>query len=375
MRRFWLAVLLIAAVVAGGLAVQRGRTEAEYRRLLEAGDEALAQGRTYAAIEAFSVALAFRPGSMVAHLRRGQAYQQQESYDAAIRDLTEAARIDPNAPQPLERLGEVYAERGDFARAAEWYSQASKRDERSAALAYRAGYGLYRAGQVAYAVQPLRRAVDQAPDAAQMHHALGLALRDSGDPAGARASLEKAVALAPALIAAREALSDLAGREGHAAEQLRHLEALAAIDPTVSRHLAVAMAAARAGRTDRAVLALGSANDLSPGEPRLHLALGYVWLLDAERKSDRASLRKASEALRHAATGDQSSESLAILGRLAHLQGQRGEALRLLERAVRERPIWPEALKYQMEVLRDMGRTAAADEAAEAYSALTGRGR
>jgi len=372
MRRLGLVLLVVAAALAGGVAVQRTRTEGEYRRLIEEGDTALAQGRTYAAIEAFSGALAFRPGSMLAHLRRGEAYQQQESLDAALRDLAEAARLDPNATQPLERLGEVYAEQGDYAKAAEWFSRAADRDVSSAPLAYRAGYGLYRAGKVEEAVAPFTRAAAQAPDAAQMHHALGLALRDSGDTAAARASLEKAVALAPALIAAREALAELLGREGHTAERLRHLEALAALDPTVSRHLAVAQAAARAGRTDRAVLALGSANDLAPGEPRLHLSLGYVWMLDAERKGDRASLRKASEALRHAAASDQTSESLGILGRLAYLNGSRGEAVRLLDRAVAERPLWPEALKYQADALRAVGRTTQADAAAAAYRLLTG---
>lgn len=370
MRRFGLVLVVAAAAVASGLAIQHGRTEAEYRRLIDSGDEALAQGRSYAAVEAFSAALVYRPTSMIAHLRRGEAYQRQEAYDAAVRDLTAAARLDPNAPQPFERLGEVYAERGDFARAADSYWEAAERDVRSASLAYRAGYGLYRAGQVAHAIQPLKRAVAQAPDAAEMHHALGLALRDSGDSAGARASFEKAVELAPALIAAREALADLLRDDAHAAEQLRQLEALAALDPSVSRYLTVAMAAARAGRTDRAVLALGSANELDPSEPRLHLALGYVWLLDAERKGDRASLRKASEALRHAAAAAQSSEALGILGRLAYLQGARGEALRLLDRATRERPLWPEAFRYQAEALRAAGRTEAADEAMRAYDVL-----
>jgi len=370
MRRFWLAVLLAAVAVAAGVALQRGRTETEYRRLIEAGDAALAEGRTHAAIEAFSGALAFRPDSMLAHLRRGEAYQQQESYEAAVRDLTAASRLDPNATQPLERLGEVYADRGDFARAADWYSQAADRDVRSAALAYRAGYGLYRAGQVAHAVRPLRRAVEQAPDAAQMHHALGLALRDSGDAAGARASLETAVAIAPTLLAAREALADLLLDAGDPAAHLRQLEALATLDPGVSRHLAVALAAARAGQTARAVAALGRANELSPGEPRLHLALGHVWLLDAERKRDRSSLRKASEALEHAEDGPHTSESLALLGRLAYLRGARGEALRWLDRAVRERPLWPEALRYQGELLAALGRTAEAEEATAAYQAV-----
>lgn len=373
MRRIWLAVVVVGIAFAGGLVLQRTRTEAGYRRLIEAGDEALAQGRTYAAIEAFSGALAFKPGSMLAHLRRGEAYQQQESFGAAIQDLSLAVQLDPNATQPLERLGEVYAERGDFIRAADWYSQAADRDVSSAALAYRAGYGRYRAGQIAQAIEPLRRAVAQAPDAGLMHHALGLALRDSGDSRGARAAFEHAIAVAPALLAAREALAELVAREGDAAEHLRHLETLAALDPTASRHIAVALAAARSGRTDRAVMALGNASEIAPNDPGLHMALGQVWLAEAERRRDPSSLRKASEALRHAATGRQTSESLAVLGRLAHLSGARHEAQRLLARAVRERPIWPDALRYHADALRAAGRNPEADDALAAHRALTGR--
>ena len=363
-------MILAAAALAGGLALQRGRTEAQYRRLIETGDAALAEGRTYAAIEAFSGALAFRPGSMVAHLRRGEAYQRQESLDAASRDLMMAAQLDPNATQPLERLGEVSMARDDHARAADWYSQAADRDVTSAALAYRAGYNRYRAGQVELAIPALARAVARAPDDGEMHYALGLAHRDNGDRARARASLERAIALAPAHLAAREALAGLLGDSGDPAEQLRHLEALAGLDPSVPRHIAVAMAAADAGRTDRAVLALGSANDLSASDPRLRLALGRVWLMDAEQKNDRASLRKAAEALAHAATSPATSESLALMGRLAHLSGARGDANRLLERAVEQRPVWPEAFRYQADALRAAGRKEEADAAMLRYAAL-----
>ena len=372
MRRFGLALAVAAAALAVGLMIQRGRTEGEYRRLIEAGHAALAEGRTYAAIEAFSGALAFRPGSMVAHLRRGEAYQRQDSLDAAARDLTMAAQLDPNATQPLERLGEVSMARADYARAADWYAQAAERDVTSAALAYRAGYNRYRAGQIDLALPPLRNAVARAPDEGEMHYVLGLALRDSGDAGRARESLERAIVLAPALVAAREALAHLlAGVDP--AEHLRQLEALAALAPSVPRHIEVAIAAADAGRTDRAVLALGSANDLASNDPRLRLALGRVWLMDAERKSDRASLRKAAEALAHAATSPQTSESLALMGRLAHLNGARGEATRLLDRAVELRPVWPEAFRYQADALRTDGRTADADAALARYEALTGK--
>lgn len=356
--------------LAAVLAVQRARTEAEYRRLIAEGDAALTDGRIYPAIEAFSGALAFRPGSMVAYLRRGEAYFRQESLDAAARDLATAAQLDPHATQPLERLGDVASARGDHARAADWYAQAADRDTTSAALAYRAGSSRYLSGQVARAIEPLRRAVSRAPDDGAMHYALGLALRDSGDIAGARASLERAVALAPALLPAREALAGLLHQAGDSAEHLRQLEALAGIDSSVERHVAVALAAAAAGRTDRAVLALGSANDLGSSDPRIPVALGRVWLADAEAKKDRSSLRKAAEALADTAAGTDTSEVLALRGRLAFLNGQTGEALRLLERAVRARPVWPEAFRYQADALRAARRAEDADAALAQYAKI-----
>jgi len=183
------------------------------------------------------------------------------------------------------------------------------------------------------------------------------------------------VELAPALLPAREALAGVAREAGDHAEYLRQLEALAGLDPTVPRYVAVAHAAADAGRTERAVLALGSANDLATGDPRLRLALARVWLLDAERKNDRASLRKAAEALSHPGE-TQTSESLALAGRLAFLSGSRGDATRrLLDRAVRERPVWPEAFRYQADALRAAGRADAADAAMRRYTALVGERR
>lgn len=359
--------------LAAALAVQRGRTEAEYRRLIAAGDAALAAGRTYPAIEAFSGALAFRPGSMVAYLRRGEAYLQQGSLDAAARDLATAAQLDPHATQPFERLGDVAMARGDHARASDWYTQAAERDTTSAALHYRAGHTRYLSRDVGRAVEPLRRAISLSPGDGGMHYALGLALRDSGDLEGARHELERAVDLAPALLPAREALAGILHEAGDTAEHLRQLEALAGIESTVERHISVAVAASEAGRTDRAVLALGSANDLGASDPRIPVALARVWLADAEGKKDRSSLRKAAEALAHTAANPATSELLALRGRLAFLSGQTGEAVRLLERAVDERPVWPEAFRYQADALRAARRAEDAERALARYEKIKER--
>ncbi|MBA3949684.1 MAG: hypothetical protein H0X44_07045, partial [Acidobacteria bacterium] len=139
---------------------------------------------------------------------------------------------------------------------------------------------------------------------------------------------------------------------------------------TVERHIAVALAAAAAGRTDRAVLALGRANDLGASDPRIPVALGRVWLANAEAKNDRSSLRKAAEALADTSPNPQTSEVLGLLGRLAFLNGQMGEALRLLERAVEERPVWSEAFRYQADALRAAKRTEEADAALERYAKI-----
>ena len=54
------------------------------------------------AIEAYSGALALRPDSMVAHLRRGDMYRRQGANELALRDLRDASALDPTAPQPAE---------------------------------------------------------------------------------------------------------------------------------------------------------------------------------------------------------------------------------------------------------------------------------
>ncbi len=190
MRRFGLAVAVGAMALGAVLAVQRVRTEAEYRRLIAAGDAALAEGRIYPAIEAFSGALAFRPESMVAYLRRGEAYLRQESLDAAARDLATAAQIDPHATQPLERLGDVAMARGDHTRAADWYAQAADRDTTSAALTYRAGYNRYLSGDVARAIElhqgllPVYEGIFRTQGVILMKAALGLQGRPGGPVRG-----------------------------------------------------------------------------------------------------------------------------------------------------------------------------------------------
>jgi len=126
-KRLAVAMSLALIAVAAAGAVQFLDRSHQYRRLLASGEQALRARDYYLAIEAFTGALAWRPDSMVAYYRRGEAYRGLRRDDEAARDLREASRLSPSAPQPLVALGELYDLKGEPAQAANWYGQAATR--------------------------------------------------------------------------------------------------------------------------------------------------------------------------------------------------------------------------------------------------------
>src|SRR2546428_9842607 len=115
-RTFLLAFIVSAAIVGLVLAWYAVRQDREFQRLIALGDTSLAREQTYVAIEAFSGALALRPDSMVAHLKRGDTYRRRGELSAALRDLRDASVLDPSATRPLELLGDVNAALGRYQR-------------------------------------------------------------------------------------------------------------------------------------------------------------------------------------------------------------------------------------------------------------------
>ena len=100
MTRLAIGVLLAAAMA--GVFLYTGVTrDTEYRRLVAAGDVALGQDQLFLAIEAFSGAIALKSDSMLAHLKRGETYQRRGDLAAALRDLTRASALAPEATRPL----------------------------------------------------------------------------------------------------------------------------------------------------------------------------------------------------------------------------------------------------------------------------------
>jgi tetratricopeptide (TPR) repeat protein len=377
MKRLVVVSAGIAALVVGiVLAWYSVRQEREFQRLIAAGDAALADEQTFLAIESFSGALVLKGDSMLAYLKRGDAYRRRGELNAALRDLGEATELDPAAPRPAELLGDVNAALGRYERAAEQYRKFTTLDDRVPRVFYKLALAEYRDGRAAMAIEPLRQAVALDPRFAEAYYLLGMCLREGGDDAEALRALNKAVEINPAFGAAREELADLHAERGRSRDAIEQLEALAALEPArAERLVSVGLAYARLGRTDVAILTLGRAAERYADEPVVYTALGRVWLEDAEARNDRVALRKAVEALQPMARrASASSETLALYGRALYRSGQLVDAERMLQDAAMEMPVDPDAFRYLALVADRLGHAGVARDARARVAALNGRG-
>ena len=141
-----LMTFAVVGVLVAGLAVRR---DVRFKALVASGNRALATDQTFAAIEAFSGAIALKDDSMVAFLRRGEAYRKRGELDAALRDLRTAVRLDRSAVRPAELLGDVNYDIGRFPLAVDAYRRCTSIDDRNAPAQYKLGLALYRAGDSA----------------------------------------------------------------------------------------------------------------------------------------------------------------------------------------------------------------------------------
>jgi tetratricopeptide (TPR) repeat protein len=364
-------VAAVAIVTAAVLVWVDARREREFRRLIAVGDAALAGGQTFDAIEAFSGALALKPESMLASLKRGDTYRRRGEYSAALRDLGQAAFLDPAAPRPIELLGDVQTALGQYAAAAAEYQRYLTLDDRASVVLYKLALAHYRNGAAARAVDPLRRAVAIDDRFAEAHYLLGLCLRET-DRAQSLRSLRRALEVNTTFAAAREELARVYEEMGRWQDAIDQLEWLAALEPTRAERLVnVGLAYARIGRRDTAILTLGRAAERHPEATAVYTALGRIWLTSAEAQQDRVALGKAIEALQPAAArAGAASETRALYGRALALSGNMVAAERMLLQAVATVPVDPSAYRYLAEVARRLGHAAVAKDAAAKYAIL-----
>lgn len=355
------------------IVIQVVDSDRRYRALLADGDRALANGNTFTAVTAYSGALALRTESVAAHIRRGQAYRDQHLTDEAIEDWTDAAKLAPRSTQPLELLGDLYSGLGQDAAAASNYEKCVALDPQDANRQYKLGLARYRAGSPASAIDPLKHAVELNGNFAEAHYLLGLVYRDTQAIPQAVAELERSLRLSPSLTPAREELADLYRASGRPVDELSQLQMLASLDPQTPRTIAIALAEARQGQFDGAIATLTAAASQEPGDADVHLALGRVYLLKAERSMDRRAVTLALSALERAiGTTTRRSEGLALLGRALYLSGDPAGALRVLGDAVAAVPMVVEAFGFTADAAERLNQFDEARQALIKLDALEG---
>jgi tetratricopeptide (TPR) repeat protein len=369
-----LVVLLAASV--GLLAVYAAWTMAtrdrEYGQLVAAGDAALASDQIFVAIESFSGAIALKPDSMLAYLRRGETYRQHGDLEAAVRDLSRAAELDPTATRPLERLGDVLYAQERYEPAARRYQAYVRIDDRSPRVSYKLGLARFRSGDSAGAVQALRQAVHLDDRLAEAYYVLGLSLQADRRTNEAVWALQRATSLAPAFAQPREALASLFRTLNRPRERIEQLETLVDMDPArVDRRIALALGQVDAGRTDLAVATLSRAAEEQPEAPAVYGALGALWLQIAEARGDSIALGKALDATRTlVANGDASGDDLVLRGRVLLAARQTDAALRTLRLATSRLPVTPMAFERLATAAARLRRYAEARDALLRYSTL-----
>ena len=382
MKKFVAAIIVLAGVAAAGtLAEWTVEREREYLRLIDEGDAALSRGQAFVAIEHYSGAIALKPESMLAYLKRGEAHQRRgdtrETLSAALRDLRTAADLDPGATRTLEKLGDVNMQLRRFRNAAENYEDYIALDNHAAPIFYKLALASRGDGNLARAISALQDAVKLNPSFHEAQYVHGLCLKDRNQLDAARVAFDRAIALSPAFMPAREELAELHRLQGRPRDEIEQLAALHALDPNQpERLIALGRAHLRAGSRDVAVITLGRAAERFKEYPGVYAALGQVWLEAAEERGDPSDLGKALEALAPvAAQATASSETLGMYARALALANRHAEAKAVFKQAAERFPIDPEVLPHFASVAQRLGHLDEARQALVTYSVLVDEGR
>jgi tetratricopeptide (TPR) repeat protein len=365
------ALFVLLAVTVAAHAYSVTRRERLYRQLVTQGDQALARGDTFAALSAFTGAIAQKPDSMLGYLKRGDAYRRRGELEASAADLEAARKLDGTEPRTLELLGDVASARQMYDQAAEYYRAYVALDDRPRLL-YKLGLARQLAGRHQEAIEALRQAVRLDSRFAEAHYLLGLSLRALKQLPAAESALSRAVAVSPNLLRAREQLAEVYRLLGKRTERRKQLEQLLLADASAPRQVTLALAYADAGQVPRAVRLLGVASRLYPDHAGTYLALGQLWLDVAASGRDPVALEKAIEALQHAVSMDASSEALTLLGRARLLASDAATAERTLRQATETLPVETSAFLALADAAERTGHIRVARNALVDYQKLTG---
>lgn len=262
-------LLLMAGLMAFGVyRLQRDRSE---NLALQKAGGALNQNDLDAAIVLFDRALQLHlPPSKASTAYYGRAYAENKKfkYDDAIRDFSEAIRLDPAGVNAYWGRGSIYQSKGQLDKALSDYAEVVWRDRNAARVYFNRGLIYLQRKEWAKAAQDFSETIRCEPRDGYAYLDRGLALEELKDLDGALASLDAAISINP-LTEAYKARATVYKRRGEAgrarndelkAAQLAPKEAVSVpiapmfgASPSGADLLGSARIAAAAGRYDEAI--------------------------------------------------------------------------------------------------------------------------
>jgi protein O-mannosyl-transferase len=200
-------------------------------------------------------------------------FQQSRLYADAETLYRETLRRNPTSWMVHVNLGMLLLER-EPAGALEHFDAAIRLNPREAQTHVNRGNALQRLGRLQEAVLAYLEALQIEPDQAQAHNNISTALLALGEPARALDHAQAAIELEPGHAWSHHAAGAAARALGNFGEAVEHFRSARALDPAISHLIvpeiavtlnALAMAHARAGRTEEAIRSLDEAVRTQPG--------------------------------------------------------------------------------------------------------------
>ena len=344
----------------------------EFQELISRGDRAVQNDNVSLAIEHFSGALALNGQSMVAYLKRGEAYKIGGDLNAALRDTTIAVQLEQTATQPHEQLGDIALELQEFDEADRHYSRYLELDQENPFLLYKLGVARERSGSVSTAIPVIRRALEIKPDFYQARYLLGLCLAEQARFTEARDVLRAVSADQPGFLQARDALINVYFSLGDNRLELQEHDALVALDQgNPRRHVARARAYARSEQLEFGLLTLQRALEASPDSPILIETLAEFYVRFADIRNDQTALSDALKSFNLLDLSVASSRALAYFGKTLLLAGDSTTARYMLELAISRSPVEPEAFLILSLVHEELLDWSEARKSRQKYKILT----
>jgi len=214
----------------------------------------LGQGKTAAAGDLSTQAVASQPQSWMAHIASARVALAQQNYRRAESELNLLVKVTPTAPDVHLLMGDMYLQRGDIPRARQAYEHALSLESHLTA----AVLGLIRSDLAEKKVDAARaRAADLLDSGSDDPVALtiaGATFADSGDNARAEAAFRKAVERDPSNLDAYLALGRLYVSEKRLDEARKEYEEVATRHPdlAVSSNTMIGMILSLQGRREEA---------------------------------------------------------------------------------------------------------------------------